>query len=95
MDLLINFSEVDLDTDSMALKLHNQKNFALEIERLVEEGDLTYLEAVTEFMKRTEIEPEKMKKLITHKIKDKMREEALSLNMFPDKKKDTPLEFED
>ena len=97
MDISINLEQLNFDTEDMALKLHNQKNFALEIERLVKEGGLTYIEAVTEFMNQTNIEPEKIKKLLTHKIKNEIESEAIKYNMsmFRGQKPDDGLEFED
>lgn len=76
----------------MALKLHNQTTFTQNIEKLVHENELTYLEAISYYMEETNIEPEKVKKLISPRIRDKIYNEALKLNMFPGKKAN-PLPF--
>jgi uncharacterized protein (UPF0210 family) len=73
----------------MSLKLQNQQTFARHIERTVREKELTYIEAVVEYINETGIEFKKVNKLIGKTLRDKIEKEALDLNMFPTKKKDS------
>jgi hypothetical protein len=70
----------------VTLKLHNQTTFTQNIEKLVYENNISYLEAISHYMEETKIEPEKVKKLVSPKIRDKIYHEALKLNMFKGKK---------
>lgn len=71
------------------LKLKNMEEFSAEVERLVAEKQLTYMEAVVEHLAATGIEVDnpRVKNLISTKIQQKMYEEAVEFNMFKGKKK--------
>jgi len=78
----------------MSLKLQNQVTFATHIENLVKEKKLTYMEAVIEYVNLTGIDFEKIKKLISPKIKSEIENEAIYYNMLPDRKNDAKLDLE-
>ncbi len=70
-------------------KLNNMLEFSSEIERLVREKEMTYLEAVIENLNKNEIEIEKFKykNLISPTILKKIENEAYSKNMMGKKKR--------
>ena len=53
----------------------------LTIEQIVKDTELSYMEAVLDYAKNSEIEPEAMAKMLNQSIKDKIEVEAQSLNM--------------
>ena len=53
----------------------------LTIEEIVKNTELSYMEAVLDYAKNSEIEPEAMAKMLNQSIKDKIEVEAQSLNM--------------
>ena len=53
----------------------------LTIEQIVRDTELSYMEAVLDYAKTSEIEPEAMAKMLNQSIKDKIEVEAQSLNM--------------
>ena len=53
----------------------------LTIENIVQEKELSYMDAVLHYAKNSEIEPEAMAKMLNQSIKDKIEVEAQSLNM--------------
>ena len=65
----------------MTLKLHTQTSFSREIERLVREKQISYFDAVCEFCKDSNIEPETVPKLLNQQIKACIESEAIELNL--------------
>ena len=53
----------------------------LTIEQIVKDTELSYMDAVLDYAKNSEIEPEAMAKMLNQSIKDKIEVEAQSLNM--------------
>jgi len=53
----------------------------LTIEEIVKNTELSYMEAVLDYAKNSEIEPEAMAKMLNQSIKDKIEVEAQNLNM--------------
>ena len=53
----------------------------LSIEQIVKETELSYMEAVLDYAKSSEIEPEAMAKMLNQSVKDKFEVEAQNLNM--------------
>ena len=53
----------------------------LTIEQIVRDTELSYMEAVLDYAKNSEIEPEAMAKMLNQSIKDKIEVEAQNLNM--------------
>ena len=53
----------------------------LTIEQIVRDTELSYMEAVLDYAKNSEIEPEAMAKMLNQSVKDKIEVEAQDLNM--------------
>jgi hypothetical protein len=53
----------------------------LNIEQVVKDKKLSYMEAVLNYAENSEIEPEAMAKMLNQSIKDKIEVEAQNLNM--------------
>ena len=53
----------------------------LTIEQIVKDTELSYMEAVLDYAKNSEIEPEAMAKMLNQSIKDKIEVEAQELHM--------------
>jgi hypothetical protein len=65
----------------MALKLHTQISFSHEIEKIVREKNICYFDAVCDFCRECQIEPENVPKLLTQQIKQQIEQEATELNL--------------
>lgn len=65
----------------MTLKLHTQTTFSREIERLVREKKMSYFDAVCDYCREYNIEPETVPKLLTQQIKLCIESEATELNL--------------
>jgi len=72
------------------LNLDRQK-FNLEIEEIVMETDLNYIEAVVLFCERNDVEIEVAAKLINRNTKEKIQANANTLNLLVDKTRALPL----
>lgn len=70
----------------MALKLHTQSTFSKHIEKTVAENNITYMDAICEFVEIHQMDIEKVGRLLSQNIKDKLYAEAIRLNMFKGKK---------
>ena len=57
--------------------------FAEEIEDIVWDLDISYLDAVILYCERKGIEPEETKKLISKPLKEKIEVDAMNLNLLP------------
>lgn len=57
--------------------------FSLEIEKIVVEKDLSYLDAILFFCEKTGFEVEIAAKLISNSLKSKIKMEAETLNFLP------------
>ena len=53
----------------------------LTIEEIVKDKELSYMDAVLDYAKNSEIEPEAMAKMLNQSVKDKIEVEAKNLNM--------------
>ena len=53
----------------------------LTLEKIVKETELSYMDAVLDYAKNSEIEPEAMAKMLNQSVKDKIEVEAQNLNM--------------
>lgn len=60
----------------------NETSFQLQIEKMVKEEGLNYLEAVLAFCDDNDIEPESIKKLITTNLKGKLKLSAIESGYF-------------
>lgn len=72
------------------MNLDRQK-FNLEIEEIVMETDLNYIEAVVLFCERNDVEIEVAAKLINRNTKEKIQANANTLNLLVDKTRALPL----
>lgn len=75
----------------MNIKIHNQTSFCQEIEKIVIEQNVTYFEAVCDYMTYNNIEPETIPKLINVNIKQRIQAEATDLNLLNRGKKPAKL----
>jgi len=71
----------------MAVEYRSPKKFALEIEQMVKNNDLSYMDAILEFCLQRSIEPETIAKLVNKQLKDKLEVEATALHFLPNKAK--------
>jgi hypothetical protein len=65
----------------MSLKIHTQTKFLKEIERLVKDQKITYFEAICDYIKANNIEPETVPKLLNARLKQIIEAEATDLNL--------------
>ena len=61
-------------------KFMTQEKFSKDIEQLQNEKDFNYIEAVCHYCEENDIEIEKVNKLISKPLKEKIKCEALTLN---------------
>lgn len=66
---------------NIAIKVHTQSSFMKEIEKLVKEQKITYLEAMCDYIKANNIEPETVPKLLGPRLKQILESEATDLNL--------------
>jgi len=71
----------------MAVEYRSPKKFALEIEKIVEDNDVSYMDAILEFCSNRSIEPETIAKLINKQLKDKLEVQATALHLLPSRAK--------
>lgn len=71
----------------MSNEISNKPDFSFEVENLKSKsgGDLSYIECVIEICERFELEVETVKSLLSKPIKEKIKFEAMSLNLLKDK----------
>jgi hypothetical protein len=67
------------------------KKFAIAIEGLVANTDYTYLEAIVEYCKKTELEIEVAASLINANLKSKIELQASDLNLLKTKNSKLPI----
>ena len=56
--------------------MQNTKTFSLEIEKMAQEKSITHMDAVLEYCKSKEIEPESVTRLISKSLKDLIYQKA-------------------
>ena len=67
--------------------MQNTKTFSLEVEKMAQDKNLTHMDAVVEYCKVKNIEPESVARLISKSIKDKKEANARDLNYLPNQAK--------
>jgi uncharacterized protein YeeX (DUF496 family) len=77
----------------MTLKLHTQVTFSQEIEKIVKETKSSYYDAVCDYMKNNNIEPESIPRLLNPTIKRKIEAEVIDLNLIHRGKKPAKFNF--
>lgn len=65
----------------MSLKLHTQTSFSREIEKIVREKKVSYLDAIFDYVKVCNIELESVPRLINQQLKSSLEKEATDLNL--------------
>jgi hypothetical protein len=71
---------MDMQTN-LPIKVHTQSTFMKEIEKIVREQKVTYLEAMCDYIKANNIEPETVPKLLGTRLKQIIESEATDLNL--------------
>lgn len=69
----------------MALNILTQKKFVSEIDNLVSEKRLSYMDAIVHYCENNEVEIETAANLISPKMKCSIEMEAMDLNIIPKK----------
>ena len=67
--------------------MQSAKTFSLEVEKLALEKKITHMEAVLEYCKEHQLEPDAVGRLISKSLKDKIEANARDLNYFPKRAK--------
>ena len=67
--------------------MQNTKTFSLEIEKMAQEKSISHMDAVIEYCKVKNIEPESVARLISKSLKDKIEANARDLNYLPNQAK--------
>lgn len=69
----------------MMIDMMTKESFSLMIERMVREGNLTYMDAICHWCEKNEVEIETVAKMISPIIKEKMTVECQELNLLTTK----------
>ena len=67
------------------LKILSPQDFTITIEHIKKSKNMTYMDAIQYYCEQNKIEPETIGKLVQGSLKQKVREEAESLNFLPDR----------
>ena len=65
------------------LKILSPQDFTITIEHIKKSKNMTYMDAIQYYCEQNKIEPETIGKLVQGSLKQKVREEAESLNFLP------------
>ena len=63
--------------------LNTSKTFSINIENLAKEKNITHMEAVLDYCRRNNLEPDAVGSLISKSLKDKIEANARELNFLP------------
>ena len=63
--------------------MQTTKTFSLEIEKMAQEKSISHMDAVLEYCKKKELEPESVARLVSKSLKDKIEANARDLNYIP------------
>ena len=67
----------------MPLQTQTSAEFYIKIQKLVEDTNLSFMDAVLHYCDQNGMEPETAAQLVNTKLKAQIREEAEELNFFP------------
>lgn len=70
-----------------------QKRFAEEVEKIVERGKSSYIEAVIEVCDKNGIDPSSVAKFVPKNMKERIKMEGQDLNLIPKDRKQKRLPF--
>ena len=65
------------------MTLNTSKTFSMEIERLAIDKNITHMDAVLDYCRRQDIEPDTVSRLISKSLKEKIEANARDLNFLP------------
>ena len=65
------------------IKILSPQDFTITIEHIKKSKNMTYMDAIQYYCEQNKIEPETIGKLVQGALKQKVREEAESLNFLP------------
>ena len=65
------------------MTLNTSKTFSMNIENLVKEKNITHMEAVLDYCKRNDLDPDTVGNLISKSLKEKIEANARDLNFLP------------
>jgi hypothetical protein len=71
------------ELEELPVKILTKQEFALEIERLVRNKSMGYLEAIIEYCADNNIDPVEISKLVVGSLKEKLEAEAQRNNLLP------------
>lgn len=77
--MFINFMEKELERQ-LDDKFLTQSKFSSDIEILVRESNLSYIESIVQYCEDNSIEIESVSKLLSKPLKERLRCEAMQLN---------------
>lgn len=69
--------------DLEELAVMTPKKFAMMIEGMVSEGNITYMDAILEYCEQNQMEPDTIAPLISKPLKEKIEADARELNFLP------------
>ena len=67
----------------MSLIFKNANDFSLHIEQIASTSNINYMDAVLEYCRENQLEPEDVAKLINKSLKDKIEMDFRELNYLP------------
>ena len=67
----------------MPLQTQTSAEFYIKIQKLVEDTNLSFMDAILHYCDQNVLEPETAAQLVNTKLKAQIREEAEELNFFP------------
>ena len=67
----------------MPLQTQTSAEFYIKIQKLVEDTNLSFMDAILHYCDQNGLEPETAAQLVNTKLKAQIREEAEELNFFP------------
>jgi hypothetical protein len=65
------------------MTLNTSKTFSMEIERLAIDKNISHMDAVLDYCRRQDIEPDTVSRLISKSLKEKIEANARDLNFLP------------
>lgn len=79
--LEINFQSMNNQVkDEINKKFLCSQKFSQEIEQIVKESDLNYIDAIVHYCEENSIEIETISKLVSKPLKEKLKSDAIELN---------------
>lgn len=83
---MLGMKEMSLSDNPIEQKIMTRKRFSAAVEHLVSNNNLSYIDAAAYVIEERGMDYKNMKKLLTDSLKQKIEEEATSLNLIKVKK---------